>query len=450
MLTIVVRGRKDASAVEAAVERFYPEWGVKVETLHGARTADKAEEELARIFGKHGFYIIMLGRDDASLARELTSMIPPTAVVHMVPRARVRNARLEMIANEIARAKSRFRVSIGWYEEFRAYRYSPKLWPKGLREPPEPSYEGYLGLGEFARILGKVTGVHVCENPLIIRTISEEHLVYSGADIVAKIYIKDRGFLPRVEAVSKECVDVKLDNIIKANLDVIRAFEDASIKFLRSLGEYDTIIVPWSGGKDSTATLLLAVKAFGAKRVIAIFGDTGTEFPQTLEYVEKISSKLGVRVERAYAGIDKKLLEGMPLPTHDNRWCTALKIEAIEKKAAEVASGKTLIVVGDRDAESPSRSTRPTLRKASYIEDVTVVAPIRLWGGFHVQLYLLANGIELNPLYYRGFYRIGCYMCPSLRSWEIASIISTEIHLRLLKSSIYRRFIVERLFKKPR
>ncbi|WP_457753138.1 phosphoadenosine phosphosulfate reductase domain-containing protein [Thermococcus sp.] len=36
-----------------------------------------------------------------------------------------------------------------------------------------------------------------------------------------------------------------------------------------------------------------------------------------------------------------------------------------------------------------------------------------------VQLYILMNGFDLHPLYYEGFYRLGCTICPSLADWEI-------------------------------
>ncbi len=447
MLTVIVRGRKDAAAVKAMAQRFYPEWGLEVKTLQGVRTVDKAAEKLSEILSRPGFYILLLGREDEKLAQSLRDKLPPTATVHLVPRSKVRNARLEMLAAELARARAKLRVSVGWAGEARAYKLSSSPPIHDVLERPEPSFEIYLGLGATSKLIEKISGVKIGLNPLILRTVGEEHLVFSGDKLVARVYIRDGGFQPRVEKVSDHVENVDLEKTIEVNSTVLEAFERASIEFLRSLGDYDTVIVPWSGGKDSTAALILALKTYGHKRVTAVFGDTGTEFPQTLEYVEKVSKMLGVRMVRAYAGIDRALAEGKPLPTHDNRWCTELKVRAIEEKAAELAQGRTLVIVGDRDAESPRRSIRPPLRKTQYVEGIDVATPLRLWSAMHIQLYILKHGIPLNPLYLMGFYRIGCYMCPALRSWEIAAILTSPLHLRLLRTRIYRKFIKKRLYQ---
>ncbi len=36
-----------------------------------------------------------------------------------------------------------------------------------------------------------------------------------------------------------------------------------------------------------------------------------------------------------------------------------------------------------------------------------------------VQLFILMRGFDLHPLYYEGFYRLGCTVCPSLAEWEV-------------------------------
>ena len=176
--------------------------------------------------------------------------------------------------------------------------------------------------------------------------------------------------------------------------------------------------------------------------MVALFTDTGTEFPQTVEYVERLAAKLGVRLYKAYAGVDRELLaKRKPLPGHDSRWCTGLKIAATERAILELAEGRTLVVLGDRDAESPRRSARPPVRGMG---EIVFAAPLRFWSAAHVQLYLYMNGVEPNPLYELGFYRIGCYMCPSLRSWELYIIRSTSLYYRLLRSPIFREFMMRR------
>ena len=49
------------------------------------------------------------------------------------------------------------------------------------------------------------------------------------------------------------------------------------------------IIVPVSGGKDSTASLCLAIDKVGVKNVVPVFNDTGWEHPLTYEYLDYLN-----------------------------------------------------------------------------------------------------------------------------------------------------------------
>ena len=54
--------------------------------------------------------------------------------------------------------------------------------------------------------------------------------------------------------------------------------------------------VSFSGGKDSLATLLVVMKAIG--KVPILFADTGLEFPETYECVEKTIEHYGLTAVR--------------------------------------------------------------------------------------------------------------------------------------------------------
>jgi len=53
-----------------------------------------------------------------------------------------------------------------------------------------------------------------------------------------------------------------------------------------------------SGGKDSTATLVLALERLGPDRVIPVFTDTGWEARETYKYLDYLEERLGVKIER--------------------------------------------------------------------------------------------------------------------------------------------------------
>ncbi len=94
-------------------------------------------------------------------------------------------------------------------------------------------------------------------------------------------------------------------------------YEKISKSFLSEFIDWaDTVIVPWSEGKDSTAVLLLALDVFPKDKVKVLFSDTETEFPWTINYVNLVSEKLGIEVYKVYAGVDKGLLEKICLCLH--------------------------------------------------------------------------------------------------------------------------------------
>ena len=451
MIDIIVRSKRDADAVKAMLRVFYDNWRINVHTLHGARRLDKALSELEDIVTSDKFYVLLLGREDKELARELDKHTPMNVSVHVVPRAKIRNTRIEHLSNEFNMARSKLRLAVTWSEKYESYVFGLRQ-GKALEEfEYNPAYDVFMGIGNgFYKALTRVFRKRICYNPVLVRKFGGLHDVYCGYKKIALLEIPDEGFRPTGKVIEEfHGNGINLDKIIEANKHVIELYERISMKFLQQFRDWaDTVIVPWSGGKDSTATLILVLKVFPKDKVKVVFSDTGTEFPWTIEYIDVVSKKLGIKVNRVYAGVDKGLLsEGKPMPTHDNRWCTERKIAGVMNAIARLAEGNTIIVTGDRDAESKRRSARPPIRVID--ENTLMLAPIKMWSAAHVQLYILYNNIELNPLYEKGFYRIGCYMCPALRSWELF-VMNTDlsIALRLQKYLIYREFIKYRLYAK--
>jgi len=441
---VIVRAKKDADAVKAMLSRYYSGWDVEVATLGGVREPEKAAERLAELVSGPKYSVILLGREDAALA-ELAELLPPTAVLKQLKHAKVRNARLAALRAELERARAALRNSVGWTGS--AYLLSPRATP--LFDRWDPAYDVFIGLGDgFRARLEELVGP-VGENPLLVRMRAGVHEVYSGPYLVARLRFPDEG-LPSGERVGGEPVNVGLSDLLEANRAVIEAHERVSLEFLRGRGAgADEVFVPLSGGKDSSAALALAVKAFGAKRVTAVYVDTGVDFPQNPEYVRGLAAKLGVRLEVARAPV----LEELPsrgLPTHGaGRWCTGLKLDALRSALRELAqtAPEPVVVVGDRDAESESRSRRPPARRG---EVGLELAPLKQWSAALVQLYLLREGVGLNPLYLCGFYRLGCYVCPALRGWELYVMLRDRgILERLRGAPFFEEFLRSKGLRPP-
>jgi len=441
MIRIIVRSKRDADAIKAVIERFYEEWNISVHTLKGARNVNKALDVLEEFRKKPEFIIIILGREDKDSATILESMLPYNFIVHVIPYAKVRNARIDHLFHELETAKSKIRLTITWDcadNVFLLYKGGESLEDLKIN----PAFEAFFGLGEKVKhYLSKVIRGAIGLNPLLVREFSGLHKVYCGPKRTAALKMPDKGTTPEGKIISDEIYDVDLNKLIKANKQILNLYESIALEFLKRFEKWaDTVIIPWSGGKDSTTVLLLALKVFSKKKVIPIYADTGLEFPWTKEYIEQTSRRLGLRVHITYVRLDEELKKGRELPTHDNRWCTGLKIHAVEKAISELSHGNTLIIVGDRDAESERRSKRPPIR--SVTGHKLVVAPIKLWGATHTQLYPLLNNIPLNPLYNIGFYRIGCYICPALRSWEVYLMLEDkELKASLVSQPFYKEFI---------
>ena len=63
-------------------------------------------------------------------------------------------------------------------------------------------------------------------------------------------------------------------------------------------------VVSVSGGKDSTATLLLALNKVPRNQIMAIFCDTGNEIPVTYAYLDDLERHLDIRIHRLKASFD--------------------------------------------------------------------------------------------------------------------------------------------------
>ncbi len=445
MFRFIVRSKRDADAVKAVVKRFYGDWNIDIVTLHGARSVEDVSSRLRELLLEDKYNIVLLGREDRRVVEALEDRVPVNTVVHMVPRARIRNTRLEHLYYEIEVARSKIRLRTTWVEDAKVY----SITSNGVKLESydySPAYDVFLGIGEwFRKHVERIINGSIGDNPLIVRQMGGKHYVYNGPHIYAELLIPDEGLLPKGRLLNNDLspVDIDVHEIVKYNTTALDVHEKISMSILEYFkSKVDVVIVPWSGGKDSTAALLLAIKVFGKNMVRPVYVDTGVDFPWIKEYLDEVADELGVDYSVEYAGIDKELFSGKrEMPTHDNRWCTMLKIQAVHKFINKYRGTKKLLVLGDRDTESERRSKRPVIR----VEDAETIAvtPLKMWSTLHVQLYLLGNNVGLNPLYEHGFYRLGCYICPALRSWEINIMINDPEVNRSIRDKPLCKYFIE-------
>jgi phosphoadenosine phosphosulfate reductase len=210
--------------------------------------------------------------------------------------------------------------------------------------------------------------------------------------------------------------------LVEANRRVLERYEKEAIAFIKKiLKEHDLpVIVSFSGGKDSLATLLL-VRNVAPPMVL--FVDTGLEFPETLEHVKEITEHLDLELITADAG--ERFWSGFSvfgMSGRDYRWCCKIcKLGPVAKIMDEKFPAGFLNFIGQRRYESEIRAKSPRVWRNSWLPKQLSASPIQNWNALHIWLYLLKEDVATNPLYHLGFERIGCWVCPSSSLSEIES-----------------------------
>jgi 3'-phosphoadenosine 5'-phosphosulfate sulfotransferase (PAPS reductase)/FAD synthetase len=224
-------------------------------------------------------------------------------------------------------------------------------------------------------------------------------------------------------------------------------------------------IVEVSGGKDSTATAILANKYL--KNNVFMFADTGWEHHETYMYLDYLEKELGVKIQRVKtdykqrmqnkankirAGKSKRfsteflsnetiekyieMLEnptGFPMidgmiwhfspPSRIGKWCTSeLKVHPMREVIGELASKQASIykLQGIRKDESKKRSTYTYTEET--LEPWVMVRPILDWTPEDVFKLHKQESVAPNPLYKKGMNRVGCMPCIYANKEEVKNI----------------------------
>ena len=224
-----------------------------------------------------------------------------------------------------------------------------------------------------------------------------------------------------------------------------------------------TAVVSVSGGKDSTATALVAIETYGRARVRLVMADTGHEHPLTMAYVQDyLPGALGLPIEivradftsdfarkRAYI-VDKWPGKGVPVevinralavlhptgvpfldlcmwkgrfPSRKAQFCTEfLKRNPLDRFTIDLArSGQTVESwQGVRRDESPSRKDALERERSDWGWDI--VRPLVTWTADEVFSYADRRGVAPNPLYRLGMKRVGCMPCINCGKDELREI----------------------------
>jgi phosphoadenosine phosphosulfate reductase len=221
-----------------------------------------------------------------------------------------------------------------------------------------------------------------------------------------------------------------IEDAVAANRPAMVSMEEDAINLIKGVVSQGKnkelpVTVSFSGGKDSLVVLELTKKA--VKDFEAFFIDTGLEFPETRKFVEETASKnnIPIKVQKAQRAFDENFPAFGP-PAKDFRWCCKVcKLGPVTELLSQYKSG-VITIDGKRRYESFQRGGISTTEKNPFVPGQMSVFPIKDWRAIEVWLYIHMEKLPYNPLYDKGFERIGCWLCPAALQAEYVRM--RELH----------------------
>lgn len=258
-----------------------------------------------------------------------------------------------------------------------------------------------------------------------------------------------------------DSLDEQLIQDYRQQLEINRAhlldLEDEAFQFVQhSVTRFParTLMVSFSGGKDSTVVSDVVRRGLGRSDILHVFGDTTLEDEFTYDYVRQFQEQnplipfFNARAEHDF----HELVDEMGPPSRVMRWCcTIFKAGPINNLLQSLGDQKVLTFYGICRDESLRRSqyhkltwndpdrlgTVVSVDQDAELNGVTVGAkigqqatasPIIDWTEFDVWLYILSHNLLFNKSYRLGYSRVGCWLCPLNSEWSemLANIFFPE------------------------
>ena len=190
--------------------------------------------------------------------------------------------------------------------------------------------------------------------------------------------------------------------------------------FIEYKDKVDVFYVAFSGGKDSVVALDLVQRALPHNCFKVLFGDTGMEFPDTYETVEKIK-QICAEEKIEFLQAKSKLkpentwqIFGPPAVTI--RWCCSVHKTTPQimqlREVLQKPDFTGMAFTGVRGDESLSRSEYDAISYGGKHSGQYSCHPILEWNTAELFLYIYENGLTFNNAYKKGNTRAGCLVCP--------------------------------------
>lgn len=185
-------------------------------------------------------------------------------------------------------------------------------------------------------------------------------------------------------------------------------------------------IISFSGGKDSTALVLWAIEQ--GLDFDTVFCDTGWEVQSIYDYIKYVvdtfimPGSLIVLKSDKYDGMADLCEKKGRAPSTMARFCTEeLKVKPMIEYVNSI-EGEKIVYQGIRAEESPRRAAMQQ-NGFSEIYNCEVRRPLFHWTHQDVFSIHQKHNCKINPLYMKGFARVGCMPCIMARHGEMRQII---------------------------
>lgn len=218
---------------------------------------------------------------------------------------------------------------------------------------------------------------------------------------------------------------VDIPAMVDKNRQLMEQFVQETIKkiyntFIEYQDKVDVFYVAFSGGKDSVVALDLVQRALPHNCFKVLFGDTGMEFPDTYETVEKIK-QICAEEKIEFLQAKSKLkpentwqIFGPPAVTI--RWCCSVHKTTPQimqlREVLQKPDFTGMAFTGVRGDESLSRSEYDAISYGGKHSGQYSCHPILEWNTAELFLYIYENGLTFNNAYKKGNTRAGCLVCP--------------------------------------
>ncbi|MEZ0346607.1 MAG: phosphoadenosine phosphosulfate reductase family protein [Infirmifilum sp.] len=250
---------------------------------------------------------------------------------------------------------------------------------------------------------------------------SSEHYLWSG-ESGFKVVNKGSFFTMVYEDYLNPSFEFREESIEKRLLE--------AEKSLRNILDGKLVMADLSGGKDSTAQLILLTQLqekINFKLVAVYVHVPYLEPLENISFVERVATRLGVELEVIEA--DRKMVEFYllreGLPKRGVRWCTYLKSKALRLECKRL--GADFEAKGDRMLESGKRMNklRDWASNSSFIKGKTLNL-VYDFSAFETANIVKREGL-IHPHYLQGIPRISCRFCPYRGLYELAASSNQEV-----------------------